>query len=136
MRAEIFLDTNIILYAASTDVAEREKRDCARQLLREDNIGISVQVLGEFYVNATRKMRIPENEVRTILEALSRYPILPLTESIFWSALELRKRYQVSYWDGAIIAAAMELGCHTVFSEDLSHGQSYGTIRAVNPFLG
>jgi predicted nucleic acid-binding protein len=136
MRAKVFLDTNIILYAVSTDAAEQWKRDRARELLSGDDVGISVQVLGEFYVNATRKMRLPEDEVRTILESLALYPVLPLTESIFWSALELRKRYQVSYWDGAILAAAMELGCHTLFSEDLSHGQSYGTIRVINPFLG
>ncbi len=135
MRAKVFLDTNILLYATSEDISERGKRDRARELLDFEGIGFSVQVLGEFYVNATRKMKLPEKEVTAVLESLGNYPILPLTESVFWSALEHRKRYQVSYWDGAIIAAAMELGCHTVFSEDFSHGQTYGTIRVLNPFV-
>jgi predicted nucleic acid-binding protein len=135
MRAEVFLDTNIILYAVSSDVDERDKRDFARRLLAREDVGISVQVLGEFYVNVTRKMKLPEQELTAVLESLRLYPTLALSESVFWTALELRKRYQVSYWDGAIIAAAMELGCHTVFSEDLNHGQVYGTVRVINPFL-
>jgi predicted nucleic acid-binding protein len=54
---------------------------------------------------------------------------------VFWLALEVRKRYQISYWDSAIIAAAAELGCETVYSEDLNHGQLYAGVRVINPFL-
>jgi len=135
MRAEFLLDTNILLYAASGAVTEKEKRAEARALLARDGGGISVQVLAEFYVNATAKFKLPEDTVIRILESLENYPVLPISESVFWSALGIAKRHQISYWDSAIIAAAVELGCETVYSEDLNHGQLYAGVRVVNPFL-
>lgn len=133
--AEFFFDTNILLYAASGTLAEKPKQTVARDLLARDGGGLSVQVLAEFYVNATAKFKLPENIVIRILESLENYPVLPISESVFWSALEIRKRHQISYWDSAIIAAAMELGCHTVYSEDLNHRQLYAGVRVINPFL-
>lgn len=135
MRADSFLDTNILLYACSRTEAEQDKRKVARGLLSRDGVGLSVQVLAEFYVNAVSKLKLPEHQVLAVLAKLTSYPILPVDETVFWSALEIRKRYGVSYWDGAIIAAAIELGCDTVFSEDLNHGQVYAGVKVVNPFL-
>jgi len=54
---------------------------------------------------------------------------------VFWAALQIKNRYKLSYWDSAIIAAAVELGCQTVYSEDLNHGQSYAGVRVINPFV-
>jgi predicted nucleic acid-binding protein len=135
MHAEVFLDTNILLYAASRATAERHKRARARDLLGLDAAGLSVQVLAEFYVNASDKLKLPEEKVIKVLEALENYPVLPISESMFWTALAIMRRYQISYWDSAIIAAAAELGCHTLYSEDLSHGQTYNGVRVINPFL-
>ena len=135
MNAEFFLDTNILIYAAAATAVEKPKRDVARELLSRDGAGLSVQVLAEFYVNATSKFKLPEAAVVRILESLEAYPVLPVSESVFWSALAIRKRYQVSYWDAAIIAAAAEMGCTTVYSEDLNHGQVYDAVQVVNPFL-
>lgn len=135
MHAEFFFDTNILLYAASGAVNETAKRMVARDLLARDGGGLSVQVLAEFYVNATAKFKLPEDKVIRILESLENYPVIPISESVFWSALEIRKRHQISYWDSAIIAAALELGCETVYSEDLNHGQLYAGVRVINPFL-
>lgn len=135
MHAEFFFDTNMLLYAASGAVNETAKRMVARDLLARDGGGLSVQVLAEFYVNATAKFKLPEDKVIRILESLENYPVIPISESVFWSALEIRKRHQISYWDSAIIAAALELGCETVYSEDLNHGQLYAGVRVINPFL-
>jgi predicted nucleic acid-binding protein len=134
MRAEFFLDTNILLYAVSDSDAEKSKRIRARELLASDGVGLSVQVQAEFYVNATAKFKLPHAIAVAILEALDAYPILPVTETIFWAALQIKERYQLSYWDAAILAAALELGCHTVYSEDLNHGQDYAGVRVINPF--
>ena len=134
MNAEFFLDTNILLYAASTAAAEQTKRDVARELLARDGGGFSVQVLAEFFVNATSKFKLPEDAVVRILESLDSYPVLPVTEAVFWSALAIRRRYGISYWDSAIIAAAIELRCDTLYSEDLNHGQVCEGLRVVNPF--
>jgi predicted nucleic acid-binding protein len=134
MHAEFFLDTNILLYAASSAKAEQGKRTKARELLAMDGGGLSVQVLAEFYVNATTRFKLPHDKVVAILGLLDSYPVLALTEAVFWAALQIKGRYQLSYWDSAIIAAALELGCHTVYSEDLNHGQSYAGVRVMNPF--
>lgn len=134
MHADIFLDTNILLYAASGVEAEKAKRAVARDLLTHDGVGLSVQVLAEFYVNAVAKLKLPEDQVAKVLRSLGGYPVLPITEAVFWSAIAIRKRYRISYWDGAIIAAAAKLGCLTVYSEDLSHGQIYAGVAVVNPF--
>ena len=135
MHAEFFFDTNILLYAASSAKSEQGKRSKARDLLAKDGGGLSVQVQAEFYVNATGKFKLPHDKVVGILESLDSYPVLSITEAVFWAALQIRGRYQLSYWDSAIIAAALELGCHTVYSEDLNHGQSYAGVRVINPFL-
>lgn len=135
MHAEFFLDTNILLYAVSSAKSEQNKRAKARELLAMEGGGLSVQVQAEFYVNATGKFKLPHDKVVGILESLDSYPVLALTEAVFWAALQLKERYQLSYWDSAIIAAALELGCHTVYSEDLNHGQSYAGVRVINPFV-
>jgi len=135
MHAEFFFDTSILLYAASSAKSEQSKRSKARDLLARDGGGLSVQVQAEFYVNATGKFKLPHDKVVGILESLDSYPVLSITEAVFWAALQIRGRYQLSYRDSAIIAAALELGCHTVYSEDLNHGQSYAGVRVINPFL-
>ena len=70
-----------------------------------------------------------------ILESLKAYPVLAVTEAVFWAALQIKNRYNLSYWDSAIIADAMELGCQTVYSEDLNHSQSDAGVRVIDPFV-
>lgn len=134
MRADFFIDTNILLYAASSAKSEQGKRLKARELLAMEGGGLSVQVQAEFYVNATNKFKQPHDKVVRILESLDSYPVLAITEAVFWAALQIKDRYKLSYWDSSIIAAALELGCHTVYSEDLNHGQNYAGVRVINPF--
>lgn len=69
------------------------------------------------------------------LDRLVRLPVLPLTFPLFRNAVLLQRRYQISYWDAAILAATKEIGATTLYSEDLSHGQVYDGVRVVNPFL-
>ena len=63
------------------------------------------------------------------------FPTAALTASTVLRTLEIQQRFQISYWDAAIIAAASELGCHTIYTEDLNHGQDYDDVKALNPFL-
>ena len=135
MHAEFFLDTNILLYAASSAKSEERKRAKARELLAMEGGSLSVQVQAEFYVNATAKFKLSHDQVVGIFESHEASPVLGVTESVFWAALQIKNRYKLSYWDSAIIAAAVELGCQTVYSEDLNHGQSYAGIRVINPFV-
>jgi predicted nucleic acid-binding protein len=134
--AEVFLDTNILIYAALGSVDEPAKYERALELLTR-RFGTSGQVLAEFYVNAQRKGArplTPEKAQEWVLR-LSKKPFQPIDYRVVRSGIENAQRYQISYWDGAIIAAAERLGAKILYSEDLSHGQIYGSVRVENPFL-
>ena len=136
MHAEVFCDSNILLYAASNAEEDAVKRAAARRVLALPGVGFSAQVLQEFYVNATRKqaLRLSAAEAMDILSSLRGFPILPVTEDLVFAAIEVKTRHQISYWDAAIIAAAEALGARELYSEDLNDGQDYGPVRVVNPF--
>jgi predicted nucleic acid-binding protein len=138
MTAPRFLDTNILLYSISDNPRERTKRDIAVSLLEQDDNGLSVQVLQEFYVQATRATRpnplsheIAAGLVRTWL---LRLPVQDLTVSVLSSALDIKNAHRLSYRDAAIVAAAQALGCREVLSEDMAHGRQVESVLILNPF--
>jgi predicted nucleic acid-binding protein len=131
------LDTNILLYAISSAPEEAGKKRAARTLMARDDWGLSIQVLQEFYVNVTRgptPVMRHEQAAIAIREFLSR-PVAINDAPLLLAAMDLKHRYQLSYWDAAVIAAAQTLGATTLYSEDLSHGQDYAGVRVLNPFL-
>jgi len=132
-----FVDTNVLLYAASTFAHEAPKARLARDILGEDDLGLSVQVLQEFYVQATRSSRddrLSHEQAVALIEAFLRFPVQETTTALVRGALEARERYRISYWDAAIVEAARMLGCRTLLSEDLSDGLDYDGVTVVNPF--
>jgi predicted nucleic acid-binding protein len=132
-----FVDTNVLLYAVSTAADEREKATVARQILEAEDLALSVPVLQEFYVQATRPTRderLSHQQAASLVEAFLRFPVQETTVELMQEAMQSAQRFQVSYWDAAIIEAARALGCSTLLSEDLSHGVDYGGVRVVNPF--
>ncbi|MEO8097104.1 MAG: PIN domain-containing protein [Acidobacteriota bacterium] len=134
----VFADTNILLYSISVNPLETAKREIARQILTSRHSAISVQVLQEFYWQATRGKERPTLtawEARQAIERFCEMNLQDMTARLFRSALATTERYQIAYWDAAIIEAARALGCHTVLSEDLQQGQDYGGVRVENPFL-
>jgi predicted nucleic acid-binding protein len=137
MPAESFVDTNILLYAASTDSGEAGKRNRAREILAGVGWGLSVQVLQELYVNLIRPSRcaMSHDDAVALIRQLMRRPVVATDSGLVLDALGLKQRYQVSYWDAAIIAAAKALGAAVLYSEDLNHDQNYGGVRVENPFL-
>ena len=132
-----FVDTNVLLYAVSALAEDARKRERALALLKEGDLALSVQVLQEFYYQATRPGRpaaiTPEQALRFI-ESIDAFPVQAVTLDVFRSAVEVSRRFGLSYWDGAILAAARSLGCDAVYSEDMSAGQDYGGLTVVNPF--
>jgi predicted nucleic acid-binding protein len=137
MTVECFLDSNILLYAAAGRRGEEAKRARAMDLVLAGNFGTSAQVLQEFYVNATRKIAEPLDKAVAVewIETLCQRPVVPIDPELVRIAIDVSTRFQVSYWDGAILAAAETLGTTTLYTEDLNAGQLYGKVRAVNPFL-
>lgn len=131
------MDTNVLLYAASILPEEENKRVRARTLLKEPDLAVSVQVLQEFYHQATRPSRVgrlSHGEALGFLEPLMEMRVQSVTVRVFSEAVAIRHRFGLSYWDAAILAAARVLGCDAVYSEDMSSGQDYGGIRVINPF--
>jgi predicted nucleic acid-binding protein len=138
MNPEVFVDTNVFLYALSDRAEEQAKAERARQLLLNENWGWSVQVAGEFYhiaTSAKRQFRLSNSSATDYVRTWLNFPTASLHPSTILSALNLRERFQLSYWDAAIIAAAHELGCIKIYSEDFSHGQDYEGVMVENPFL-
>lgn len=137
MIAETFLDSNVLLYACSSAPDDARKRRVAEDLILNTSFALSAQVLQEFIANALRKkaLGITEANIDATLELAAHVRVQPVTHELVVSAVILRRRFQLSQWDATIVAAAAELGCKTLYSEDMSHGQDYGGVRVINPFL-
>ena len=136
MTADCLIDTNVLVYGVDASPRNTSKKHIAMALIESTDFGLSAQVLQEFYVTVTRKLRVPLPP-ETAMEFLDRFHAFPLVVTDFGLVTEgIRNsvKFQVSYWDGAIIAAAEKLKAKTIYSEDLSHGQLYGAVRIVNPF--
>ena len=108
MTIDAFIDTNVLLYAVSNSAKEIEKKWLARGLLEKKKFGLSVQVLQEFYVNATGKLArtLPEAETMEFIRWLEQFPVVPIDTALLHQAIGIRNRFQISYWDAAILAAA------------------------------
>jgi predicted nucleic acid-binding protein len=132
-----FVDTNVLLYAASQDPEEQEKAERANEILAARDLALSFQVLQEFYVQATRPSRadpLTHEQATKLVESFLRFRVQPVTTELALAAMAACQRFATSYWDAAIIEAARSLGCDLVLSEDLSDGQDYAGVRVENPF--
>ena len=131
-----FLDTNVLVYFA--DGRSRMKQSVARAVLA-DAIGspqyvISVQVLNEFANVAMKKFAMTEDEVCQYLESFQNIRVVPQKREWTVRALEIKKQYGLQFYDSLMLAAAESAGCSEFLSEDLSDGQAYCGMKAVNPF--
>src|SRR5258708_37306888 len=132
-----FLDTNVLLYSISRDPAETAKRDRAVALLDADHNALSVQVLQEFYVQATRPTRpdaLPHDIAAGLIQTWLRFKVQEITVPIMTRALDIKAAYRLSYSDAAILAAAGALGCRELYSEDMAHGREIDGTTIINPF--
>jgi len=133
-----FVDTNILVYAYDASAGEKHER--ARELVsglwRRRAGRLSIQVLQEFYVTATLKLARPlgSEEASSIIADLSQWTIHRPTVGTILSAIRIQTRNRISFWDALIVASASDLGCSTIWSEDLNPGQSYEGVQVANPF--
>ncbi len=139
MRVKYFVDTNILIY--SRDSSEPEKQPKAKQWLKhlwKDESGrISTQVMNEFYVTVTQKLKpgLSKEQARSDLRALSVWQPLDISTTLIESAWEIQDQYGYSWWDSLIISSALFLDCHYLLSEDMQHQQKIGSLTIINPFL-
>jgi predicted nucleic acid-binding protein len=132
-----FLDTNILLYSISSAPDEARKRDIAIDLLAGRDNALSVQVLQEFYVQATRPNRRDALEHDIVVELIRtwlRFPVQDTTLAVMKDALDIKAASGFSYWESAIVAAARALGCDQLVSEDMSDGRLVAGVQIINPF--
>ncbi len=133
----LFVDTNVLLYAVSTADEEAAKRLTARAILERDDLVLSVQVLEEFYVQATRPTkpeRIAHEPAVALIESWQRFRIMATTVPLVQRALDSAQRWRISYWDAAIVEAARMGDCSTLLSEDLQPGMNFAGVSVENPF--
>ncbi len=126
-----FFDTNVLVYA----FLDSEKRERALEVLAQGGV-ISAQVLNEFTHVAHRKRRRPWPEIEAALGTLREWfgDIVPLTSVTHAAAVALARDHGFAFYDALIVAAALEGGCDTLFSEDMQHGRDVGGLTIVNPF--
>jgi len=132
-----FFDTNVLLYSIRRDSGEAEKRERAIELLDLNDGALSVQVLQELYVQATRPTRpvpLPHEIAANLIHTWTRFRVQEIDLVILSAALEIKAAHGFSYWDSAIIAAARALGCRELYSEDMSHGRRVDGVVILNPF--
>ncbi len=136
MQPDCFLDTNILFYAAMGRFSDPAKYERARFIIAETHFCVSGQVLQEFFVNVTRKTSAPLSTEAAIawLDTIHGCPCAAIDHEIVVNAARIAKRYMTSYWDAALIAAAERQSAPILYTEDLNHDQSYGSVRVINPF--
>ena len=137
MTVPAFVDSNVLVYAATSDAAQRAKKAKAVDLIGRTEFGLSAQVLAEFYSVVTHKVRVPMAPAEALawIDRLERLPCVAIDSGLVKRGAAISVRYQINYWDGAIIAAAEALGAGVVYSEDMNHDQTYGTVKVLNPFI-
>jgi predicted nucleic acid-binding protein len=137
MNAIRFLDTNILLYAYDEDAPA--KRVVALRLVEQGwtelgQTAISVQVLQEMHVNLER-LGVPRLEAAQIVRDYAWWPVVDNSLELLLAALDQQARWRISLWDALILSAARASGASEILTEDFNHGQDYGGLRAINPFL-
>lgn len=139
MSGEVFVDANVLIY--SEDGRDPVKQQLALQWLdalwQRQSGRLSTQTLTEFYVNATRKMRpaLAQGEARAKIRRFAAWHPWQIDHATLESAWAVESRFGLHFWDSLVIAAAQHLGCRYVLSEDLSHGQHYGSVQVISPFV-
>jgi predicted nucleic acid-binding protein len=136
MTATVFVDTNVLIYALDrTDLKKQEGARAWRAELWQRRCGrVSVQVLQEFYVNVLRKWPTASDLARREIRNLLAWRPVTVSGELLEEGWKIQDRYQLSFWDALIVAAARSSGCRFLLTEDLQAGQDLEGITVVNPF--
>ena len=131
-----FVDTNVLVYLFDSDSPRKQR--LASELLKAeaDNVVLSTQVLGEFYVAATRKLAkaVSPALARQAVEGFCAFRVEPVHAELVRAAVGRSESSLLSYWDALIVETALAAGAGVLFTEDLQHGQRFSQLRIVDPF--
>jgi predicted nucleic acid-binding protein len=137
-RALSFVDTNVLVYGF--DKSSSPKKLVAQRLLNElmeeDRLRVSTQVLQELFVTLTRKVsqRCSSEEALTVLEDLTAWPLMVIDYAAIRAAVALADQAKLSFWDALVVVAASRTGAEALYTEDLNDGQQILGVRIINPF--
>jgi predicted nucleic acid-binding protein len=138
MTGKVFVDSNVLIYAHDLDAGAKQEQAAAwLRKLWESRAGcLSTQVLQEFYVNTTQKIRRPlsRGAAREVLRNYSIWVHTPLTPATVVRASEISEAWRLSFWDGMIVAAAEQEGATELLTEDLNPGQTIAGVKVIDPF--
>jgi predicted nucleic acid-binding protein len=137
-RALSFVDTNVLVYAfeKSGSPKKRAAQRLLSELMDEDRLRVSTQVLQELFVTLTRKVvrRCSSEEALAVLEDLATWPLIIVDYEAIRSAVGLERQVSLSFWDALVVVAAARSGASVLYTEDLNDGQEILGVRITNPF--
>lgn len=137
MSARSFLDSNILIY--TDDGAAPEKQARALEVVERCRIErsgtVSTQVLQEYFVTVTKKLKVPAEIARQKTEIFGRFELVQIGFEDILAAIDLYRIHQLSFWDALIVRAALLADCSVLFSEDLQTGRKIEGLEILNPFL-
>ncbi len=132
-----FLDTNLLVY--SDDPRDPAKQQIALSLIKEHlrlRTGVvSLQVLQEYFVSATGKLKLGAELAKQRVEVFAKFQVAEPTVEDILAAIDLHRLHGFSYWDALVLRMAKQAGCRVLLSEDMQHGQVIDGVKIVNPFL-
>jgi predicted nucleic acid-binding protein len=134
--ARAFLDSNVLVYAASIDEPEKQAKahTLIERLVRTRGAVISTQVLNEFSSVALRTLKISPPNVRALVETHCRMEVVIVTPDIIREAIDIHQTRQLNYYDALMVASAKIAGCAVLYTEDMSGGARVNQVKLVNPF--
>jgi predicted nucleic acid-binding protein len=132
-----FVDTNVLVYAHEGGAGPKHRKavELLTRLFEAQTGALSIQVLSEFYVTATKKLGMKSQEAQETIADLGSWTIHSPAHADVLRACAIHRRHKVSWWDALIVNSAIELGCDVLWSEDLADGRRYGTLTVRNPFV-
>lgn len=133
-----FFDTNVLVYCTDTTSPKKQARakDLVARMTAAGSAVLSTQVLIELFHTVVRKQKMPPQAARALTLAYSTWPVISSDAVLVNAAIEKSIAHKLSIWDAMVVEAALRAGAQTLYSEDLSHGQRFGALTVVNPFMG
>ena len=136
MSARSFLDTNVLVYTddAATPAKQRRALDLVAEHRRAGTGVVSLQVLQEYFVTVTRKLRVDARVARRKVELLAEFDVAAPQVTDILAAIDLHRLHGLSFWDALIVRSAKQAGCGVLLSEDMQEAREIDGVRILNPF--
>ncbi len=137
-RAVSFVDTNVLVYAFDKSSSPKKlvAQRLMNQLMAEDRLRVSTQVLQELFVTLTRKVtqHCSSEEALAVLDDLTAWPLMVVDYALIRAAVGLADQAKLSFWDALVVVTAARSGATVLYTEDLNDGQEILGVRISNPF--